>query len=96
MKRIIVVLLFFFTLSLTAAPQMLDLDFHLFGREAALSSSNTTCITQDTQGYIWIGTADGLNRFDGYTMKIYRSISEDSLSLPDNHIRSVFKDSKGI
>ncbi len=95
MKRFLFLYLFSFSILLCAKAELPHLDFHLFGREAVLSSSNTTCITQDALGYIWIGTADGLNRFDGYTMKIYRHLSEDSLSLPNNHIRSIFSDSKG-
>ncbi len=46
--------------------------------ERGLSQNSVKCIYQDRSGYLWIGTWDGLNRYDGYTYKPYRSISSDN------------------
>ena len=46
--------------------------------ERGLSQNSVKCIYQDKTGYIWIGTWDGLNRFDGYTYKPYRAISGEN------------------
>lgn len=55
-----------------------------------LSQNFTTDICQDKFGYIWIGTQDGLNRFDGYKFKIYRQNPSDKQSLSDNYIIDLF------
>ena len=52
-------------------------------------------IVQDHQGYIWIGTNNGLNRYDGHQMKTYRWDLSDSVSLPGNIITKLFVDSRG-
>lgn len=55
-----------------------------------LSQNFTTDICQDKFGYIWVGTQDGLNRFDGYKFKIYRQNPSDRQSLSDNYIIDLF------
>ncbi len=60
-----------------------------------LSSNSQNCVVQDKEGFIWIGTNDGLNRFDGYTFRVYRKDPADSLSLRSNVINCLFVDSKG-
>lgn len=58
-----------------------------------LSSSNVFAITQDQQGYLWVATEDGLNRFDGSKFKTYRHNINNKHSIADNVIRKVFVDS---
>lgn len=60
-----------------------------------LSQSVITALVQDPDGFIWIGTEDGLNRFDGIEFKIYRHDPDDSLSLPDNYISALKIDHEG-
>jgi signal transduction histidine kinase/ligand-binding sensor domain-containing protein/DNA-binding response OmpR family regulator len=60
-----------------------------------LSSNSQRCITQDKEGFIWIGTGDGLNRFDGYNFKVYRNDPNDPTSLKSNIIDCLFVDRKG-
>lgn len=57
-----------------------------------LSHPYVRCIVQDDQGFMWLGTFDGLNRYDGYAFNVYRQIDNDPSSLPTNIIRSLFKD----
>lgn len=49
-------------------------------------------IFQDSQGFIWFGTYDGLDRFDGYDFKILRNRINDSTSLPHNYISAICED----
>ncbi|MBN1597804.1 MAG: response regulator [Bacteroidales bacterium] len=60
-----------------------------------LSGSSITDIVQDQEGYIWIATTDGLNRYDGRSVRVYRNLYKDSTSLCDNRINDLFVDSKG-
>lgn len=61
-----------------------------------LSHSWVRAIVQDSLGFIWIGTDDGLNRYDGYNFKVYRNNPTDSSSLCHNAITSLMVDSKGF
>jgi signal transduction histidine kinase/ligand-binding sensor domain-containing protein len=63
--------------------------------EDGLSNSYVNCLLQDKVGFIWFGTDDGLNRYDGYEIKVYRNITEDSSSLSNNIIWSLFEDHSG-
>jgi signal transduction histidine kinase/ligand-binding sensor domain-containing protein len=61
-----------------------------------LSSSAVTCIHADSRGFTWIGTATGLNRFDGETFTIYSHRRNDPSSLPSDNIRCIAEDSSGM
>ena len=69
--------------------------YRYFDVNDGLSSSNITNITQDNEGFIWIATEDGLNRFDGNGFTIYRNIPNDTTSLTNNNITKVKEDKKG-
>src|SRR5580765_2434810 len=56
------------------------------GIERGLSNNAVTCIFQDHHGFMWFGTYDGLNRYDGYSFKIFRNQLNDENSLPNNRI----------
>ena len=58
-----------------------------------LSQSATNCIYQDKLGYIWIGTQDGLNRFDGVEFKIFKHIVNSDKSLTSSYINTIVSDS---
>src|SRR5687767_2887803 len=60
--------------------------FRNYNNEHGLSQLTVRAIAQSTPGYIWLGTQDGLNRFDGYSFRVYRHDGADASSLPDNHI----------
>ncbi len=60
--------------------------------EQGLSESVVLCMLQDSRGFLWIGTEDGLNRFDGYSFTVYRHDPEDSHSLSNSHITSIAED----
>lgn len=69
--------------------------FTHFDSNKGLSNGSVHCIFQDSDGYIWIGTQDGLNRFDGYGFTVYRYEEEDSLSLSDSFVVSITEDTLG-
>ncbi|MFA6542101.1 MAG: two-component regulator propeller domain-containing protein [Bacteroidota bacterium] len=57
-----------------------------------LSQNYVFDIIQDSRGFLWFGTKDGLNRYDGYSVRVYRSDPFDSLSLSDNTVTVLFED----
>ena len=68
------------------------LQFKYLTPDDGLSSSIASCIIQDHRGLMWIGTANGLNRYDGFNFVVYKNIAGDSTSLADNVIRTLFED----
>jgi ligand-binding sensor domain-containing protein/GGDEF domain-containing protein len=60
-----------------------------------LSLNTITSFAQTHDGFMWIGSEDGLNRFDGYEFKIYKREPGNAFSLPDNLINRLFVDSQG-
>ncbi len=67
---------------------------HLTG-ENGLSQSNPNCIFQDSKGFLWVGTQDGLNRFDGYNFKVFKNDPFDSTTLTHNWIWTIAEDHHG-
>ena len=55
-----------------------NIDFNRFSVEDGLSSESVLSITQDQKGFLWIGTMDGLNRFDGKRVKVFKSFYNDN------------------
>ncbi len=60
-----------------------------------LSNNSVNCIYQDTKGFCWFGTNDGLNRYDGYGFKVFRNKFNDSNALLSNRINVIDEDNKG-
>ncbi len=73
----------------------IDNRFEYLTAEDGLSQGNIECIFQDSRGFIWIGTFNGLNRYDGYEIKIFNHDAEDSLSLSHEHIIQMCEDAEG-
>lgn len=69
-----------------------EVSFRHLTVEDGLSQNTINCIYQDHYGFMWFGTQDGLNRFDGYEFTTYRSIPEDSATLSHNWIWDVIED----
>lgn len=60
-----------------------------------LSQSSILSIVQDRIGFMWFGTGSGLNKYDGYTFKVYLNDPNDSLTISDNVISTLFEDKNG-
>jgi hypothetical protein len=69
--------------------------FQKISLEEGLSQGIVNVILQDQRGFIWFGTQDGLNRYDGYNFKVYKTNPEDPTSLSDNWVESLFEDKDG-
>lgn len=59
------------------------------GIEQGLSNNAVTCIYKDHYGFMWFGTYDGLNKYDGTSVKVFRNIWGDKRSLNDNHVNKI-------
>jgi ligand-binding sensor domain-containing protein/signal transduction histidine kinase len=75
-----------------AQPQY---EFEHISIEHGLSQTSVNDIFQDHKGFLWFGTQDGLNRYDGYTLKIYKNQPFDETTLPHNWINTLAEDSDG-
>ena len=71
-----------------------DLRFHHITSTDGLSHPIVNDILQDSTGFMWFGTQNGLNRYDGYEMTTYRTRSEDPYSLSNNDINVILEDSQ--
>jgi ligand-binding sensor domain-containing protein len=69
--------------------------FDQIGLEQGLSQSTVYAIVQDAQGFMWFGTQDGLNKYDGYSITVFRHNPADSTTISDNTIFSLLCDRKG-
>ena len=78
-----------------AHSQLQDLQFTHLSTEEGLSQSNVTCILQDSKGFMWFGTFNGLNRYDGYNFESFHYHQNDSNSLSHNYISALIEDRKG-
>lgn len=68
--------------------------FRHYNNKHGLSHNTVYASLQDKKGFMWFGTEDGLNRFDGHTFKVYRYNSSTDNCIPNNFIISLFEDSK--
>ncbi|MCD7973210.1 MAG: ATP-binding protein [Candidatus Azobacteroides sp.] len=93
MKLILSVAIFISSLALYAEPLC---NFHHYSGEDGLSETTVTSMLQDHQGFMWFGTWDGLNKFDGYRFKTYKSRPGDRNGLISNRITNIQEDAFGF
>ena len=72
-----------------------SLNFKHFSLSEGLSQSSVLCILQDSKGFIWFGTRDGLNKYDGHSFKTYRYDQKDKSSISNSFIKTIFEDEIG-
>lgn len=70
--------------------------FRKYQVEDGLSHNTVWCAVQDKYGFIWFGTSDGLNRYDGKENKIYRNVQDDKYSLENNCVEALLEDGENI
>ncbi|HLP18167.1 MAG TPA: two-component regulator propeller domain-containing protein [Bacteroidota bacterium] len=61
-----------------------------------MSQNSVWCILRDKQGFMWFGTDDGLNKYDGYRVQVYRAKKNDSTTLAHNTVRALIQDREGL
>ncbi len=81
-------------LSLNVYPASNEYIFRQLTVDDGLSQSTVFATLQDSRGYMWFGTIDGLNRYDGYNFLVFTNNPSDSTTISDNTITSIFEDSR--
>jgi len=84
--------LLFFVTSLWGQAQ--DIRFKHLTVDDGLSQSWVNSICQDMYGFLWFATEDGLNRYDGFTFKVYKYKQRNKFSISSSNITFLFEDSK--
>ena len=80
----------------TVFAQTTNLQFRRLDVNGGLSSNQVNCFLKDQKGFLWIGTSAGLNRFDGYTIKIFINDAADPSSISSNSIYDLFETPDGL
>lgn len=79
----------------TVLSQQLNFRFEHLTTKDGLSNGTVNVVYQDSRGFLWIGTADGLNRYDGYNFKVYNHNADDSTTIAGKTIYSIYEDDDG-
>ncbi len=72
-----------------------QLHFSHIGTAEGLSELNPNSMLQDSRGFIWVGTPNGLNRYDGYKFKVFKNDVKDATSISNNYIQDIAQDKDG-
>jgi serine phosphatase RsbU (regulator of sigma subunit)/ligand-binding sensor domain-containing protein len=92
-KKLLILSLFINSIFCTLSAQDLAYDQISIGQ--GLSNVNASVIIQDKFGFLWIGTEDGLNRYDGYEFKVYKNVPANSETLIDNAVWDIAEEDNG-
>ena len=97
MKRALVIAIAFLFLYSPAGANTDDmrLSFSQISTQEGLSQNTVRAILEDEKGFIWAGTLDGLNRYDGYQLVSYKPQPGNIHSLADHRVKDIFRDSRG-
>ena len=79
-----------------AQEDTLVLPFRALTIEDGLSQGMVSSILQDRTGFMWFATKDGLNRYDGYSFRVFRHDPADSTTVRDNTIEAIYEDRSGL
>ncbi|MGL1888859.1 MAG: ATP-binding protein [Reichenbachiella sp.] len=102
MSKTIVSLFIFFLIWLSTINIVLaqignsTIKFENLSNEQGLSQASVSAIVQDQKGFIWIGTNNGLNKYDGYDFKVYQVDNKEKGNISDNSITSLMIDQAGV
>nr|WP_294944116.1 two-component regulator propeller domain-containing protein [uncultured Mucilaginibacter sp.] len=69
--------------------------FEHLGKREGLSQINVECIIQDSRGFIWVGTRDGLSKYDGYSFTHFKHDPQDPTSLSSSMVSDIVEDKEG-
>lgn len=94
-KKKLAYIFLFIGFVLNTLGQEKQIKFEHFGVAEGLSQSKINCIIQDKLGFLWIGTEDGLNRYDGYAFETYKPDPDNPFSISNNTIYNLFEDNQG-
>lgn len=91
-----VLLTFLFLFILFSGNSQQPLHFDRIGRNEGLSQSSVNCMLRDRDGFVWFGTQDGLNMYDGKKFRVFQNQPGDPSSLSNNYIVSICEDEEGL
>src|SRR5690554_6927395 len=94
-EKVFLLALCFFMLSGSSNASFSELTFDIFTQEDGLPNNQIQSIYQDSKGWMWIGTSQGLSRFDGYSFVNFLQNPDDSASLKGNLVRVIKEDGDG-
>ncbi len=86
---------FYFLITPAFTEEKLKSKFRHYSTEDGLSHDGVLCMTRDKEGFMWFGTWDGINRFDGNNFVTYKAKPGDNSSLKNNKIRNIVEDKFG-
>ena len=93
--RKLIVLIFCIPCYFLTGAQQPALYFKRLSQANGLSNNKVNCIIQDQRGFTWIGTDDGLNRYDGNNFLVFKNIPGQSSSVSGNTITDLHEDKNG-
>ena len=94
-RKTILALVITMLLPVVAQAGVPDIKFRRLDTRNGLSNSQVNCVYRDSRGYVWIGTAYGLNRYDGYRVKTFFSNMRDTTTMRDNYTEQIMEDIEG-
>jgi ligand-binding sensor domain-containing protein/signal transduction histidine kinase/DNA-binding response OmpR family regulator len=83
----------FALLIISVAIHAENINFRKIDMNAGLSFNSVMCLMEDHDGFLWIGTREGLNKYDGYSFQIFKHNPYDTTSLSNNHINFIYQSS---
>jgi signal transduction histidine kinase/ligand-binding sensor domain-containing protein/DNA-binding response OmpR family regulator len=95
MKNWYYIFFLFLAIPFFGSSQNKHLKFEHLQTDAGLSQSNVLCILQDSRGFMWFGTRDGLNKYDGYKFTVYKNDAKNKNTISNNLITDIIEDRKG-
>ena len=96
MKFVSICLCLFSSIQFLFSSEDDNFHFHQISTKEGLSQNTVRTILEDKKGFIWAGTLDGLNRYDGYQIVTYKPHAGNPYSLLDHRIKDVFQDKDGF
>ena len=96
MKKSIIAFISLITLCIEPLMASAEFSFKKYQVENGLSHNTTWCAIQDSYGFLWIGTSNGLNCYYGSGNKIYRNVLNDKYSLGNNFVSSLMEEGEDL
>jgi diguanylate cyclase (GGDEF)-like protein len=95
-QKVILLLTIILSLSASLPAEDQNIQFQHITNGDGLSQTTVQCIIQDRKGFMWLGTRDGLNRYDGNEFRHFKPSINDPQSLSNNSIQAIYEDRSGI
>lgn len=97
MKKVLTLIIGFICCQVICHAQVVDEHYYFknLSVQNGLSQNTVNAILQDKQGFMWFGTKDGLNRYDGLTFRKFKHDDRSSRSIGNNFITALYEDAKG-